>query len=145
MEKSKSQSDEKEKAMKTKISISKRLFFALWLLIVSALNVFSQTTITIPGYETQVVQYDTGSSTKFYNFDSFNDIGRQDEQMQKFSPKSKNDTWRTGIEFWLHGVGIIRGSTINDAKLIVTIGGTTHNAKIVALDSLQSMTDAQNL
>lgn len=109
-------------------------------------NASSQSTITILGSKTQVVQYDTGGTNpvKQYQRNIHYEVGRDTGYVQ-LNPRSRNDTWRTIVEFWLPGSGVIRGSTINNAILIVTVGGSTYNAKIVAIDTSQNMVSLENI
>ncbi|MGH2567449.1 MAG: hypothetical protein ACRDGA_03850 [Bacteroidota bacterium] len=89
--------------MKTTVCLKQAMACALLLMAAISSQSLAQVTVTISGVEAQVVQYDTGSATKFYSSYALHDIGRKDGAVQTLSPASKNDTWRTGIEFWLHG------------------------------------------
>lgn len=117
---------------------------SLLLAAVGTSSASAQITVTVLGSMTEVVQYDTGSATKFYQRNTTYAIGRDAGWVQS-NPASRNDTWRSIVEFWLHGSGIVRGSTINSACLVVTIGGSTYNAKIVAIDSSQNMINLENI
>ena len=131
--------------MKTRICCGNALAFVVGLLMTYATSALSQVTVSSLGSKWTVVQYDTGSSNKLYNAGFLYNIGRKDGFVKTDAPKSINDIFRTGFEFNLHGMGIMRGSTISSATLLVTVGGSTYNARIRALDSLQNMSNPTNL